>query len=87
MNQEPSNQEPARWLDHWQNVKKVLRVFYVLCVVLLAADFVLHRHVMHNWEKLPGFYAIFGFVACTALVIVAKEMRKVLMRDEDYYDR
>jgi hypothetical protein len=33
-----------------------------------------------------GFYAIYGFVACVILVLVAKEMRKLVMRDEDYYD-
>jgi hypothetical protein len=34
---------------------------------------------------LLGFY-IYGFVACVVLVVIAKEMRKVLMRKEDYYD-
>ncbi|MXO62475.1 hypothetical protein GRI48_05555 [Altererythrobacter oceanensis] len=64
----------------------ILRVFYVLCAVLVAADFVIHRHVYHPWENLPAFYAIFGFVACVVLVLIATQMRKVLMRDEDYYD-
>ena len=31
-------------------------------------------------------YGIFGFVACVALVLIAKQLRKVLMRREDYYD-
>jgi hypothetical protein len=34
-----------------------------------------------------GFYAIYGFVACVLLVVIAKELRKLLMRDENYYDR
>ena len=33
-----------------------------------------------------GFYAVYGFVACVLLVLLAKEMRKVLIRKEDYYD-
>ena len=33
-----------------------------------------------------GFYAGYGFVACVLLVLIAKEMRKLLMRREDYYD-
>ena len=33
-----------------------------------------------------GFYCIYGFAACVALVLLATEMRKVIMRDEDYYD-
>ena len=49
-------------------------------------DFVVHRHVDHPWEAAWGFYCIYGFVACVLLVLVAKEMRKVIMRKEDYYD-
>ena len=43
--------------------------------------------MVHPFEGLWGFYAIYGFVACVILVLLAKEMRKLLMRDEDYYDR
>ena len=72
--------------DKPENVNRLLRGFYILCGILFALDFVVHRHVSLDWERLPGFYAIFGFVACVLLVLVAKEMRKVLMRKEDYYD-
>jgi hypothetical protein len=34
-----------------------------------------------------GFYALYGFVACVLLVLLAAEMRKLVMRDEDYYER
>lgn len=72
--------------DDPRNVKRLLKVFYVICAGLVLTDIVHHRHVIHTWENLWGFYAIFGFVACVALVLIAKEMRKVLMRGEDYYD-
>ena len=49
-------------------------------------DFVVHRHVSMSLENLPAFYAIYGFIACVLLVLVAKVMRKILMRKEDYYD-
>ena len=29
---------------------------------------------------------IYGFVACVLLVLIAKEMRKIVMRNDDYYD-
>lgn len=38
-------------------------------------------------EHVFGFFGIFGFVACVALVLVAKWMRTFLMRPEAYYDR
>ena len=70
-----------------ETVSRMLLIFYALCIVLFAADFVIHRHIYHDWENLPGFYAIFGFIACVVLVLIATQMRKVLMRDEDYYDQ
>jgi hypothetical protein len=72
--------------DAPKNVKRLLNGFYVCCVVLVALDFVIHRHVLHNWENLWGFYPIYGFVGCVILVLVATWMRTFLMRDEDYYD-
>lgn len=78
--------EKQHIFDDRRNVKRLLMVFYAICAGLLIIDFVHHRHVVHSWENLWGFYAIFGFVACVALVLIAKEMRKVLMRSEDYYD-
>lgn len=74
------------FFDKPENLKRVLRLFYIICAGLLLLDFVHHRHVMHSWENLWGFYGLFGFVACVVLVLTAKEMRKIVMRDEDYYD-
>ncbi len=78
--------EKKYWLDRPGNLQRLLRWFYVICALLFAADLVIHRHVVHPWENLFGFYGIFGFIACVVLVLAAKEMRKVLMRKEDYYD-
>ncbi len=72
--------------DNPRNVTRLLRVFYLVCMLLLALDFFLHRHSAHTWEELTGFYAVFGFSACVTLVLIAKQMRKVLKRKEDYYD-
>ena len=73
--------------DNPKNVTLLLRVFYVLCAVLMLLDFVVHRHIYTELEKIPTFYALYGFVACVVLVVIAKEMRKWLMRDEDYYEK
>ncbi len=78
--------DEPRFLDKPENVKRALRAFYAVCGALLALDFVILRHVSHAWEGIWGFYAIFGFAACVILVLIAKELRKVLMRDESYYD-
>ena len=69
----------------------MIRVFFALCVLLLGADLLFHRHLNFAEGVFPvegwfGFYAIYGFVACVLLVLTATQMRKVLMRREDYYD-
>lgn len=81
----PEN-EKDYFFDKPENVKLVLRIFYALCGLLVLIDFVYHRHILHSWENVPAFYAIYGFVACVVLVLLATQMRKVVMRKEDYYD-
>ncbi len=78
--------EPQDFFDKPENIKLILKIFYAICVVLVLVDFIVHRHIYHSWENIPAFYAIYGFVGCVILVLVAKEMRKFLMRGEDYYD-
>ena len=73
--------------DNPQNIKRTLYLLFAICTFLLGMDLVIHRHVSHSWENLWGFYPLFGFVACVTLVLVAKWMRKFLMRPENYYDR
>ena len=72
--------------DNPKNVQRLLYGFYAICALLVIADFIIHRHMTMEWEKIPAFYAIYGFTACVLLVVVAKLMRKVLMRKENYYD-
>lgn len=71
--------------DDPRNVKRVIYALYVVCGLSLLLDLVIHRHVDHPWEAMVGFYCVYGFVACVVLVLIAKEMRKVIMRGEDYY--
>lgn len=72
--------------DDPKNVSRLLNGFYVVCVILFVLDFILHRHTYLDWESIPAFYALYGFIACVLLVLIASQMRKVLMRKEDYYD-
>lgn len=78
--------EKKHLFDDPKNVRRVIYALYTLCGLSLIAELFVHRHVDHPWERLFGFYSLYGFVACVLLVLAAKEMRKVLMRGEDYYD-
>ena len=90
MTGDPHDHSPPQGAGPGPEAKKpmplLIKVFLALCVVLLLLDFVIHRHVAHPWEHLFGFYAFYGFVACVLLVLTATQLRKVVMRNEDYYD-
>lgn len=74
------------FFDQPRNVALILKTFYALCIILVLLDFFVHRHIYVYFETIPAFYAIYGFVACVVLVVLAKIMRKGLMRNEHYYD-
>ena len=71
--------------DNPKNVKFVIRLLFALCALLLVVDFFVHRHISHPYEALPGFYPLYGFIGCVLLVVIAKWLRTLLMRGEDYY--
>ena len=73
--------------DNPRNVRRVVLGLTWTCVFLVGLELVVHRHLSQSLEALFGFYALYGFVACVLLVLLAAEMRKLLMRDEDYYER
>ena len=81
------NEERKHWLDKPGSVRLLVRILIVVCVLLVSADFLYHKHIDFAWQGWIGFYAIFGFVTFFLAVLAGKELRKVLMRREDYYDR
>lgn len=75
------------FFDNPKNVKRFIKSFYLLCVVLIIIDFFSPGHGHFFWEERLGFYAVYGFVACVILVLVAKYiLRPLVKRREDYYD-
>ena len=82
--------------DNPRNVRRVILGLYTACAVVFVMDIVSWfqaraavpelRHPASSMDGLPGFYAFYGFVACVLLVLAAREMRKILMRREEYYD-
>ena len=81
-----NNNHKNYWLDQEKNVNKLVYVLYIVCALLLLVDFIYHKHVHFDFEGWIGFYAWFGFLAYTFIVISAKLFRKIVKRQEDYYD-
>lgn len=73
--------------DNPRNVKILLRSFFFSLAILLVIEIFVEKHPLFPWEGWPEFYAVFGFVACVALVLAAKYiLRPLVKRGEDYYD-
>ena len=80
-------EEKKYLFDKPENVKRLLQGFWAVLVILLIIDFFIVKHPYFHWEEWPEFYAVYGFVACVCLVLVAKYiLRPIVKRKEDYYD-
>lgn len=64
----------------------IIWVLYALCAGLFVVDFFIDKHGHYTWETSWPFHTVYGFVACVGLVLAARVLRKLIMRDEDYYD-
>ncbi len=81
------DEKKTYWLDDPKNVTLLVRVLYGVCGLLFVVGFfTMSDHVHFDWESWPAFYGIYGFLSFTFAVLVGKQLRKVLMRKEDYYD-
>ena len=58
----------------------------LLGLLLAALDFVMHRHAKFTLEAAYGFYALFGFLAFSFVVLMGWPLRHLLGRPEGYYD-
>ena len=41
------------WLDQPENIEKIFKALVAVCVLLVVADLVHHRHVEFEFEELP----------------------------------
>lgn len=72
--------------DKPENVRRLQLGFFVALVLVLAAEFVVDMHGEFSVDSHFGFYAVFGFISYVTLIFVAKFLRRILIRKEDYYD-
>ncbi len=67
---------------------KRVKILVVILGLLMFLDWFAPRHHAHFfWDSIPGFSAVFGFIACAILVFFSKGIgHAFLMKREDYYD-
>ena len=78
--------ESMRWLDRPENVRKIYNAIWMVCAALLGLELLIDKHVETTVEHWFGFHGFFALMACVALVLAAKLLRRVVSRPEEYYD-
>ena len=74
------------FFDRPKNIKMMRWIFYTTLIVLVALDFFIFKHPQFLLEKIPGFYAAYGFIACALIIAVSKTLGLLLNKKGDYYD-
>lgn len=76
--------------DHWlvrpETIRKLWIGFAILLALLAAADFLVHKHDYVGPDGWFGFYWVYGFGACVAMVVFAKVLGVLIKRPDGYYD-
>jgi uncharacterized membrane protein len=71
--------------------QKLKWIFFAVLALLILLDaipaIVSKEHAHTRIEHLPGFWSIFGFVACVLIIVLSKWYGHAgIMTREDYYD-
>ena len=69
--------------------KVTKKLAYSILVLLIVFDLIIPRQEVHFFgDKIPGFWSVFGLIACVLIIIVSKWIGRIgLMQDENYYDK
>lgn len=70
-------------------LRLVVRICFGILALLISADALLvnKEHAHTGAERIPGFWSVFGFVACVLIVILSKWYGHAgIMTREEYYD-
>ncbi len=87
----PDSGDSGHWLDERKNIDRIFWGLVGTCAILVVLQIVVDRfvdpHAEFDLQTWPGFYGVFGYVAFLGIVLAGKYLRKLVMREEDYYVR
>ena len=68
--------------------KAVKKIAYIALILIIVTDFFITRHEIHFiGDQIPGFWSLFGFVACIMIILISKWIGHLgIMQDENYYN-
>ncbi len=75
------------WLARPATIRLLWRLFIAVLAVTVAAELLVAHQPHFAPERLFGFNAWYGFLACGAMILFAKAIGVLLKRRDDYYDK
>jgi hypothetical protein len=68
------------------SLRRLWQLFAAVLGLTVLAGLAVDGQAHFALEGLFGFNALYGFLACAALILVARALGLVLKRPDDYYD-
>jgi hypothetical protein len=76
--------------DHWlvrpRTIRRLWQAFIAVLALAVLAELAIEADAHFAVERLFGFNALYGFLACAVLILVAKGIGLALKRRDTYYD-
>jgi len=73
------------WLARPRTIRRLWRLFIAVLAVTVIAQLLVEVHPQFALEGIFAFNAVYGFVACAALILIAKAIGVLLKRPDSYY--
>ena len=83
--QEPIDREP-HWLTRPATIRKLWWGFGVVLALTVLAQFAIPIEGHFGIDRLFGFHAWYGFIACAAFILIAKAIGVLIKRPDTYYE-
>lgn len=63
-------------------------ILLLCCLILLFLDLFIDKHASHSYIEYSSFsFATLGFLSTFIYVLIAKVLKKFVLKDEDFYDK
>jgi hypothetical protein len=74
------------WLTRPSTIRRLWAAFLAILALTVLAGLAVDAHPHFAVERLFGFNAAYGFLACAALILLARGLGLLLKRRDTYYD-
>lgn len=81
------NDRETHWLTRPATIRKLWWVFGGVLALTVIAQFFVPLEGHFGVDGLFAFNAWYGFLACAAMIFIAKGLGLLLKRPDDYYER